>query len=93
MEKLTEEYQVALSELYVILNELGSKTLSKIPSQFMGFIKENKKQDYAPIYDATKGPLEQNFSKKAFSLLSIVYYNYLCSTEEEKSEFLDIFKK
>ena len=81
------------SEVYGILNLLGNSYISKLPKKLYELIKNEKKDDYTPIYTLDKPLNEQNVKIEAISMIALFHLNYWCDTEEEKQELRDIFRK
>lgn len=81
------------SEVYGILNLLGNSYISKLPKKLYELIKNEKKDDYTPIYTLDKPLNEQNVKIEAISMIALFHLNYWCNTEEEKQGLRDIFRK
>lgn len=78
-----DDYTKAYTEVLYIINNLEEDIKSKIPNEFMDFLKSKMNLKYAPID-------ENSISEEAKAILSVVYSEYLCSGEEkEKWDNLD----
>ena len=47
---MNNEIREIFSEVYAILNTLGKEYIDKIPDKIYNLIKENKSNEYNPIY-------------------------------------------
>ena len=90
---MNEETKEIYSEVYSVLNMLGEKYISKIPKSLFNFIKQEKNNDYNPVYSKNVLLSKQKIKRKSLSLIAIMHLNYWCDTEEEKKELKEIFKK
>lgn len=82
MERVDNKYSNDLEEVFVVLEELD--LLKALPSKFIIYIMENKNNEYEFEYDVTKELVEQNLSKDAQKILTIIYHDFLCNEEEKK---------
>ena len=57
---------------------------SKIPSQFVNFIDENRDIHYKPDIDFTKSINQQNLLKETRTILSLIYRDYICDKDKKK---------
>ena len=80
------------SEVYSMLNVLGNEYKSLLPQKLYDFIKENKLESYAPIYNENLPFSQQNISKEAVAFICMLHYNYWCKTEEEKAKINKILE-
>lgn len=83
--------EITFSEIDLILDNMEDEYVNKIPSKLREFIKENKKNNYIPNIDSNKSLEEQKLQKETKILLSILYMNYWCESEEEKKKLLEKF--
>lgn len=74
----------AYSEVYSFLNALGTYYISKIPDAVYDTIKENRDENYNPIFNKNESITENNISKEALSLISAINLQYWCHNEDEK---------
>lgn len=83
--------EITFSEIDLILDNMEDEYVNKIPNKLREFIKENKKNDYIPNITSNKTLEEKNIQKETKILLSFLYINYWCETEEEKKKLLEKF--
>lgn len=92
MEHLSDEYKIALCDIEEIINSLDQNLQNKIPQQFKEFVRECKMPNCKSTFNPQIPIQQQKLSKQTASILAIIQYNYLCTTEEEKTNFLNLFK-
>lgn len=73
----------AFSETYDVINHMSKEMQEKIPKSFINLIKENRDLDYKVNIDYSKDIKEQ-LLKETKTILSLVYRDYLCSSEKRK---------
>ena len=76
-------YKKALAELYVINTYMKQEVKDKIPEELKLSINRNKDKNYSFEYDITLTLDKQNLLLETKALLSVIYTEYLCSTEEK----------
>ncbi len=83
-----DEYAKAYTEVFYMINNFEGNIKSKIPNEFMNFLKGKMDLKYTPIGT-------DNISEEAKAILSVVYSEYICSdAEKEKWNNLDeIYQK
>ena len=67
----------ALNEVLDIINHMDKSLYNKIPKSFIEMLKKNISKDYTVDIDYTKSINEQNISKEARAILSLIYRSYL----------------
>ena len=72
------------AEIYNIINHLDKDLYKKIPISFINFIKQNMDLDYKCNIDFSKDINSQQLLHNTRVILSLIYRDYLCSTEERK---------
>ena len=78
-----DDYTKAYTEVFYMINNFEEDIKSKIPNEFMDFLKSKMNLKYAPVDD-------NSISEEAKAILSVVYSEYLCSgKEKEKWDNLD----
>jgi len=78
---MVNTYEMALAEVYEILQYLPEYMRLKIPEKLLGIIKKEKDNNYKVNI---KHPLNtKDYSKEAVVLLGMIYTDYLCSPEEK----------
>ena len=85
------EYANACSEVLGILKFLSNEDYNKIPTDVIDNIKANSNEQYKFFYDSNKTLDEQNVTKRAKSIIAVLYKNYL-ATDEQK-EKIENFQK
>mgnify|MGYP007056179298 CR=1 FL=1 len=84
---------IVYAEVDEILNSLNENDLKKIPEKIRATFKQEKSNNYIPQIDLNKPLEEQNFKRKTFVWLSILYRDYLCEDEEEKKQLQKTFEE
>ena len=87
--QMKNETRIAYAEVDAILNLLESKAVEKIPLKVREFFENEKDKNYIPNINVEISLLEQNLKRETIVLLSILNFNYLCDSEEEKKEILN----
>lgn len=77
-------YKRAFKELSEIINNMDYALQSKIPENVRENILKNADKNYYFKYDCTCALYEQKFMDETKALLSILYTEYLCSSEEKE---------
>ena len=77
-------YAKAFTELSEIISNMKDSLKNKIPSKTIKAIELAKDKNYKFNYDKSKSLNEQTLLPETKSLLSVIYSDYLCSTEERK---------
>ena len=80
---MDEVYTKALTEVDEVLNYLDVKLLNKIPETFKNFIKNSKNKMYKYQYNKEKTLYEQELSKEAKAIISLIYRDYICDSQEK----------
>lgn len=73
----------AFSETYDVINHMSKEMQEKIPKSFINLIKENRDLDYKVNIDYSIDIKEQ-LLKETKIILSLVYRDYLCSSEKRE---------
>ena len=81
--RMNEVYTKALTEVDEVLNYLDVKLLNKIPETFKNFIKNSKNKMYKYQYNKEKPLYEQELSKEAKAIISLIYRDYICYPQEK----------
>lgn len=72
------------TEVNQVIKHMEKNDIDKISPNFLKMIENNMDNSYDFIYDENKKVYEQNLSKNARIIISIIYIKYL-ATEEEKN--------
>lgn len=83
---IDEAYRNSFKEVYVILENTENKLLSKIPTNFMNFIKDNMNNDYETNINPSVDIDKQKLLNETEAILSLIYRSYW-ATDEERKEF------
>ena len=81
------EYANAYTEVYEILKCIHKSDYDKIPKNIVELISNNRNLEYKFNYDMDKTLEEQNVSKKAKTIIAILFRDYW-STYEQKEKIL-----
>lgn len=76
--------EISFSEAYDIILHMDKELLKKIPEKFIKFVEKNKAEDYKTNIDYSKSINQQELQKGTRVILSIIYRDYLCSSEKKK---------
>ena len=77
------EYEKAYLELYELIKRIPVKDRSKIPNDFIEFVKDNMNLNYIFKYDESKSLLDQDVMVETKALLVQLYEKYLSRPEEK----------
>lgn len=80
------------SEVYQILNLLGTEYTEKLPTKLMNMLKEKRAINYNPQYIEELPLNEQNIRKETMAIIVLLYLNYWCEDENEVAEINNILK-
>lgn len=72
------------TEVNQVIKHMDQKDVDKISPNFLKMIENNMDNSYDFIYDESKKVYEQNLSKNARIIISIIYIKYLATEEEKK---------
>ena len=84
--------QEMYSEVYSILNLLGSSYITKLPKSLFKMIEEEKSSTYNPQYREDQSLNEQNIKRESLSMIALFHLNYWCNSDEEKEQLKQLFK-
>ena len=84
--------QEMYSEVYSILNLLGSSYITKLPKSLFKMIEEEKSSTYNPQYSEDQSLSEQNIKRESLSMIALFHLNYWCNSDEEKEQLKQLFK-
>ncbi len=73
---IDEVYRNSFKEVYEILENTESELLSKIPTKFMDFIKDNMNKDYKTNIQQNVDIDKQPLLKETEAILSLIYRSY-----------------
>lgn len=74
------------SEVYAVLQMLGSKYIDKVPNGLMEIIETRRDITYNPTYIGSEELENQGISRESLSMIALIHLNYWCDSEVEKSE-------
>lgn len=74
----------SFSEVYDIINHLEKSLYNKIPQSFIDLVKQNLSNEYISKIDYNKSINEQEISREARSVLSIIYRDFICPKEKRE---------
>ena len=88
-------YTNAFSEVYTIINILSEKLKKNIPTQLLELIEKEKNENYDFKYNDSLPIDEQDISSEAKAILTLIYRDYLCDSDEKKEldEIFDLNEK
>lgn len=77
------EYTKECSNVFFILNHLDKKSKAKLPKELFEFLDSKRDKNYKVELDLRNPIYDQNLDVGTVELLSEIYQNYLCSSEEK----------
>lgn len=84
--------QEMYSEVYSILNLLGSSCITKLPKSLFKMIEEEKSSTYNLQYSEDQSLSEQNIKRESLSMIALFHLNYWCNSDEEKEQLKQLLK-
>ena len=84
--------QEMYSEVYSILNLLGSSYITKLPKSLFKMIEEEKSSTYNLQYSEDQSLSEQNIKRESLSMIALFHLNYWCNSDEEKEQLKQLLK-
>lgn len=84
--------QEMYSEVYSILNLLGSSYITKLPKSLFKIIEEEKSSTYNLQYSEDQSMSEQNIKRESLSMIALFHLNYWCNSDEEKEQLKQLLK-
>lgn len=82
---------IAYTEVDAILNMMDSKYVEKIPRKLRDMFKEERLNDYEPKINSMESLDNKNLQRETLVILSIIYVNYWCESEEERKNLIQNF--
>ena len=88
------EYANAYKEVIEILKHVSKEDYEKIPKEKINLFEENANKEHNFIYDVNKTLDEQNVSKKAKTIIAILFRDYWATdTQREKIKAKENYDK
>ena len=81
----------AYSEVYEILNLMDEIYLNKIPDKVKELINDERDKEFKTNISIDVPLEKQNLQKDTLTILAILYLNYWCESEQEKTELINLF--
>lgn len=81
---VTEEYQIAYTEVLEILKNIPFGDYKKIPVQKIQLFETHAKKDYPFSYHPEISLEEQNVSEKAKTILALLFRDYWATSEQRE---------
>jgi hypothetical protein len=81
------------SEVYSILNLLGSNYIKKIPTSLYNMIQTERLETYNPIYNSAIALEQQNIQRETLSMIALLHLKYWCDSDDEKKALTELFNK
>ena len=78
------EYENAYSEILGILKHISKEDYNKIPKEKIVFFQNNYNKEYNFTYDMNKTLDEQNLSKKAKTIIAILFRDYWATDSQRE---------
>lgn len=81
-------YASAMREVLEYLKGISDKDVAKIPQKFLDFLKDNAVEKLEYEFDYSRPLVELELSYEAKAIIGVIYYNFWCETEEQRTDFL-----
>ena len=88
----TNEYSEAIVEVLDVIQHMDEYEIDKIPLEFIKTLNEKKSSTYKSKIDFTKSLQENELKHTTKVILTLIYRDYICTTEERK-ELDQLLKK
>lgn len=85
--------QKAYSEILAFLKIIDEEYLNKVPKKLIEIFEQEKLENYCPKYSLETPIEEQNFTSETLEIIAMLYLNYWCENEEEKSELIKMYNQ
>ena len=82
---MTKEYQESFVEVVEVLNHSSASVLEKIPTRLIDLFNTNKSEEYVANIDFLSENWEDNLMPNTQAILSLLYRDFLTSSEERKN--------
>lgn len=82
---VSTEYSEAISEVLDILQNSDDSIVKRIPRKLIEFWKKNKSSTYIPNLNHNKTINEMDLKDKTKDIITMIYLEYLCDTDEKKN--------
>lgn len=76
------------SEVYALIQLAGKDYQDMLPDKVKKSINLKRDKGYTPIYNINIPLEKQNIQKDSLAILANIQYNYWCTTEQEKRDFI-----
>lgn len=80
---IDDVYKNSFKEVFVILENTDEELLSKVPSKFINFIKDNMNTNYETNINPNLDVDKQVLLKETEAILSLIYRSYWATNEEK----------
>ena len=87
-----QNYLIAITEVYEVLQYFDEEDLKRIPKSFMKFLVSKRIKDYVTNFDYSKSLDELPLKLESKILLGIIYKAYWCN-EKEREEYDEVLKQ
>lgn len=81
------------SEVYEIINLMDIEYLDKIPDKVKELIKNERDKDFKTKIEIDIPLEKQGLQRDTLTILTILYLNYWCESEQEKKELIELFNE
>lgn len=85
--------KIAYSEVYAFLNLLGEDYINKISPNVYKAIEQKRDNENPISIEMINGEINYDFSREALSLIAALNLQYFCESEEEKTKYINEYKK
>ena len=82
----------AYAEVIEVIDNMNLKDKNKIPKKVYDFFVEKSNKDYIKHLDKDIFLQDQEIREDTKAILAILLISYLCETENEKKQLLELFK-
>lgn len=89
---LSNNYRMAITEVLEILKNVESDEYNKIPKKIIAFLEEQKDSNYIFSIKPNQDFQDLKIMDETKGFLSLIYYSYMCNSDEERKLYLLILK-
>ena len=83
----------AMAEVIYYLKGIRAEDIEKIPKKFMNYLYENASKEYQCNFDYYKPLNELELLDETRGIIGMICYNYWCTTDIHKQEYLKHLKE
>lgn len=81
------------SQVYQVIRTMGQEYIDKLPHSLWSMLETQRDMNYNPQYSIDDIRIGRNISDDALAVISLIHYNYWCTSEEEKQQLATIIHR